>query len=64
MIIMPITRDHLDATNKKLTTVQGLKLRAEYCQFMAATASNEDERKLWTISAEKRGQDANDASLI
>ncbi len=56
-MIEAVTRDHLDATNRKLNSKIGLLLRAEYCEFMAESTTGHASR-MWRISADRRKQEA------
>jgi hypothetical protein len=58
----PITRDHLEAVNKKYETREGLTLRAEYCEFMARSARTSHEREMWNLSGSRRRQEAANAT--
>jgi hypothetical protein len=55
-----ITRQHLEAVRAKDSrSVSGLKLREEYCLYMAARPDFSNERQAWLNSAERRANEAN-----
>jgi len=55
--IKPVTRAHLEAVLHQDRTARGLKLRAEYCEFMSATARTAHEGRMWAQSMNKRWQE-------
>lgn len=59
MNVKPLTREHLEAYRKKNDkSAIDLRQRAEYCDFMAATAHSPFGAELWRESANRRRREA------
>jgi hypothetical protein len=57
-MVKSITREHLEAVNRRTETTAGLNLRAEYCDFMSQTLDDPVAERLWAISAQRRREEA------